>query len=196
MPSPAVTWRFCIDPERRYRVLLVCAHPVQYASPTFRRMAQHPRLDIHVAYCSLQGADPRFDREFGRNVQWDVPLLDGYPWMHVPNPSPWRGSGGFLGLINPGLWKLTSAGRYDAVVLYTGYACASFWITLAAAKLHGIPLLFGTDAHGLAPLDGKRWKAAVKRFVWPRLFRLASVVIVPGDPGVMRRTRPIAKSEI
>lgn len=39
----------------RYRVLLVSSHPVQYAAPVFRQMAQHPRLEILLAYCSLQG---------------------------------------------------------------------------------------------------------------------------------------------
>jgi glycosyltransferase involved in cell wall biosynthesis len=147
-------------------------------------MVQHPRLDIQVAYCSLQGAERGIDPEFGVQVKWDVPLLEGYPWIQIPNKSPWPGLGRFLGLINPGLWKLVSNGGYDAVVVYTGYAYASFWITLAAAKLHRVPMLFGTDAQGLAPLGGEKWKVTVKRFVWPRLFRLAAVVIVPSSRGV------------
>jgi hypothetical protein len=66
-------------PDRRLRVRAIAAHPVQYQVPLFRRMAAH-------------------DPDFGANVKWDVPLLDGYAWTHVPN----RGSGGesFLGLRN------------------------------------------------------------------------------------------------
>ena len=44
----------------------------------FRLMAIHPRLDVHIAYCSMQGAEVGFDRDFGREIKWDVPLLDGY----------------------------------------------------------------------------------------------------------------------
>jgi glycosyltransferase involved in cell wall biosynthesis len=172
----------------RYRVLLISTHPVQYASPLFRRMAQHPQLNIQVAYCSLQGAEAAVDVEFGVEVKWDVPLLEGYPWVHVPNKSPRPGLGRFFGLINPGLWKLVSKGGWDAVVIFTGYACASFWIALVAAKLHRQAILFGADAHELNSRDGKRWKAAVKRFLWPRVFSLATVVIVPssGGAGLMR----------
>jgi hypothetical protein len=65
---------------RRYRVLVLASHVVQYASPLFRLLAKDPRLDVLVAYCSLQGAEPGLDPEFWREVQWDVPLLDGYPW--------------------------------------------------------------------------------------------------------------------
>ncbi|HKV62958.1 MAG TPA: hypothetical protein VJO16_13660 [Candidatus Acidoferrum sp.] len=32
-------------PDRRYRVLAVATHPVQYMTPIFRRMAKHPSLD-------------------------------------------------------------------------------------------------------------------------------------------------------
>src|SRR6266481_6153750 len=76
-------------PDRRYRVLAVATHPVQYMTPIFRRMAEHPLLDFQVAYCSLRGAEAGHDPEFGADIQWDVHLLDGCSWTHVPT----RGSG-------------------------------------------------------------------------------------------------------
>jgi len=166
-------------PERRYRVLLVCSHPVQYASPVFRQMAQHPRLEIQVAYCSLQGVEAGIDPDFGIPVKWDVPLLDGYPWVQVPNRSPWPGLQRFFGLVNPGLWKLVSAGGYDVVVAYTGYAYLSFWIALAAAKIHRVPILFGTDATGLEPRSRSHWKVWAKKRVLPAIFRMATVALAP-----------------
>ena len=77
-------------PDRKLRVLTISSHPIQYGAPLFRLMAKHPKLDFQVAYCSLRGADSAaYDPEFGANVQWDVPLLDGYKWTHIPN----RGDG-------------------------------------------------------------------------------------------------------
>lgn len=167
----------------RYRVLFVASHPVQYQSPIFRQMAQHPRLDVQVAYCSLQGAERALDPGFGIELSWDVPLLEGYSWINVPNKSHRPDLRGFFGLVNPGLWRLISSARYDAVVVFTGYVCVSFWIALLAAKLHRRAVLFGTDAHALAARDGKSWKASLKRLAWPRLFGLADVVIVPSTRG-------------
>jgi glycosyltransferase involved in cell wall biosynthesis len=166
-------------PERRYRVLAVAAHPVQYMAPIFRRMALHPALDLHVAYCSLRGAQAGHDPEFGASIQWDVPLLDGYSWSEVPN----RGSGdaSFFGLRNPGLGKLIRRGNYDAVLCFTGYLNATFWIAYRAAKYSKAAFLFGTDATTLTPRDGRAWKSILKRIVWPRLFRLADQVIVPSS---------------
>jgi len=170
--------------QRRLRVLFVGTHPVQYSAPSFRLYAKDPRLEILVAYCSLQGAERHLDREFGVEVEWDVPMLDGYPWIAVPNRSWSPGLGSFFGLFNPGIWRLIRDGNFDAVVLFTGYAYATFWMAIIAAKLSGVATLFGTDAHGLIPLDGKKWKIAVKKLVWPRLFRLADVVIVPSSASV------------
>jgi glycosyltransferase involved in cell wall biosynthesis len=165
--------------DRRYRVLAIASHAVQYAAPVFRLMAQHAGLDFHVAYCSLRGAEAGHDPEFGRSVKWDLPLLDGYAWTHVPNHG--SGSESFFGLYNPGLWKLIREGRFDAVLCYTGYVRASFWISYFAAKLSRTAFLFGTDSTGLTSRDGRTWKRAFKRLAWPWLFRLADQVIVPSS---------------
>jgi len=166
-------------PERRYRVLAVATHPVQYMAPIFRRMAAHPSLDLQVAYCSLRGAEAGHDPEFGASIQWDVPLLDGYSWCEVPN----RGSGGesFFGLRNPGLWKIIRNGNFDAILCFTGYLNATFWIAYLAARRSRSAFLFGADTTTLTPLDGRMWKRGVKRVVWPFLFGLADQVIVPSS---------------
>jgi glycosyltransferase involved in cell wall biosynthesis len=165
--------------DRRYRVLAVATNPVPYMTPIFRRLAKHPSLDFQVAYCTLRGAEAGHDPEFGANIQWDVPLLDGYDWLHVPNRS--SGAESFFGLFNPGLWKLLRNGNRDAVLCFTGYRHLTFWMALLAAKLSKIALLFGTDAISLAPRDGRNWKTPLKKILWPLLFRLADQVIVPSS---------------
>ncbi len=169
--------------QRPLRVLLIGTHPVQYSSPMFRLYASDPRLEIQVAYCSLQGAEAKFDRDFGVEVKWDVPLLEGYAWVAVPNRSWSPGLGRFFGLFNPRIWSLIRGGNFDAVVFYTGYAYATFWMGIAAAKLSGVPILFGTDATSLQPRDAKRWKLPIKRFLLPKIFRLADIVIIPSEAG-------------
>jgi glycosyltransferase involved in cell wall biosynthesis len=183
--------------HRPVRLLLVASHPVQYSSPIFQLLAKDPRVEINVAYCSLQGAEAHFDPGFGVDVKWDTPLLDGYPWQLIPNRSPIPKQGSFMGLFNPGIWRTISDGKFDAVVLYTGYICATFWIALAAAKWNRISVLFGTDAHDLRPRDGKRWKVRAKRLLWPYLFRFADVVlIVSSGGGALMRSLGIPEDRI
>jgi glycosyltransferase involved in cell wall biosynthesis len=111
----------------------------------------------------------------GAKIQWDVPLLDGYSWSLVPN----HGSGGesFFGLFNPRFWNLIRSGHFDAVLCFTGYRRATFWIALFAAKSSKTAFLFGTDATTLAPRDDHAWTIIFKKIVWP----LADQVIVPSS---------------
>lgn len=174
--------------ENKFRVLLLCSHPTQYGSPMWRRFAKHPNLDVLVAYCGMQGAQRHVDPGFGVEVTWDVPLLDDYSWVQLKNLSPISSGSGFFSLINPGIWNLIRTGHFDAIAIFTGYMCATFWIALAAAKLSGISVMYGTDATTLFPIDGRTWKLPVKKWLWPRLFRMADVVIAPssGTAALMR----------
>ncbi|HEX9224154.1 MAG TPA: glycosyltransferase family 4 protein [Candidatus Acidoferrales bacterium] len=166
---------------RRYRVLILGSHPVQYAAQFLHQLAQHPLVDLQVAYCSLFGAQGGLDPEFGIEVQWDVPLLEGYPWVQIPNRSLRPGLGRFWGLFNPGLWKLIREEHFDAIVCHVGYVFSSFWIAVAAAKSSGTPFLFGTDATTMRPRLAARWKTWVKPRVWRRVFGLADQLLAPSS---------------
>jgi glycosyltransferase involved in cell wall biosynthesis len=166
-------------PKARFRVLAVGTHPVQYQVPIFRRMATREDLDLQVAYCTLRGAEAAHDPEFGATFKWDIPLLDGYSWVHVPNGG--SATENFFGLSNWGLWNVIRKGRFDAVLCYVSYTRATFWISYFASKVSSTAFLFGTDTVTLSPLDGKMWKRHVKRLAWPLLFRLADQVIVPSS---------------
>ncbi|HKI11457.1 MAG TPA: glycosyltransferase family 4 protein [Candidatus Acidoferrum sp.] len=148
-------------------------------APMLRRMAQHPQLELDVAYCSLRGAQPTHDPEFNTTVQWDIPLFEGYQWQEIAN----RGSraDSFFGLYNPGLWKLIRNGKFDAVLCYLSYRCASFWISYSASKLSRSAFLFGCDQNSLEPRDGRAWKRPFKKLGWPLLYSLADQVVVSSN---------------
>jgi glycosyltransferase involved in cell wall biosynthesis len=167
----------------KYRVLIVYTHPIQYAVPLVRRLADHPELDVLVAYCSLQGTENSIDSEMGVPVSWDIPLLEGYRWVHVPNRSPRPGVGFLFGLINPGLWTLIGRGKFDVVITFMGYFHFSFWILALATKWNRTPLILGTDATTLVSKVGSRWKSWVKPMVVPRLFGISNVVMVGAEAG-------------
>lgn len=67
-----------IPPSRRYRLGYLVSHPVQYQAPLLRLLAQRPEIDLKVYFLSNMSTGKHFDRQFGRDIEWDVPLLDGY----------------------------------------------------------------------------------------------------------------------
>ncbi len=131
----------------------------------------------------MQGATPAIDPEFGVEVTWDTPVLEGYPWVHLPNRSPAAKLGRFFGLINPGVWNLVRKGRFDAVIL-PGYFYSTAWIALAAAKWTGTPVFFLTDSHGLRSWRAQTtWKIRFKKRLVTRIFSLADAIMVSSSGG-------------
>jgi glycosyltransferase involved in cell wall biosynthesis len=174
----------CSPPETRLRLLVVGSHVVQYSSPIFQRLARDPRLEIMVAYCSMQGAQAGVDPGFGVELSWDTPLLEGYPWVRVPNRALRPGIGRFFGLFNPGLWMLLRGGKFDAVYI-SGYFYASAWIAILAAKWYGVPILFTTDGHDLRTWATRsRWKQRFKKSLVRRIFALGEIVLA-GSSGTV-----------
>lgn len=168
----------------RKRLLIVASHVVQYSSPVFRKLAQDPRIDLMVSYCSMQGAESGLDPEFGVKISWDMPLLEGYAWTSVRNHSMRPRLGHFFGLFNPGLWKLIRNGHFDAV-LVSGYYYASAWISIAAAKWYGIPLLFITDSHSLQSWAAQsKWKLRIKKVLVRKIFSLGEALLALSSGGV------------
>jgi glycosyltransferase involved in cell wall biosynthesis len=168
----------------RKRLLIVASHVVQYSSPVFRELAQDPRIDLMVSYCSMQGAESGLDPGFGVKVSWDMPLLEGYPWTSVRNHAMRPRLGHFFGLFNPGLWKLIRDGHFDAV-LVSGYFYASAWISIAAAKWYGIPLLFITDSHSLHSWAAQsKWKLRIKKILVRKILSLGKVLLALSSGGV------------
>jgi glycosyltransferase involved in cell wall biosynthesis len=183
--------------ESRYRVLFVGTHPVQYGETPLRALTKNSKLKVVTAYCSLQGAEAAVDPEFGVEVQWDIPMLAGYSWVRVPNRSPWPGLGRFFGLVNPGLWNVIRRGYFDVVVFVTGYLYASFWIAFAAAKSKGVPVIFSIDAHDTASRDGKKWKSQIKKWGWPRFFKLMDGIITVSSGGIqLMRTMGVPSEKV
>lgn len=167
--------------NRRYRLLAVASHPVPYAQPVCQLLAQHPKLDVLIAYCT---ASVGWDPQFQVNVKWDIPLMGGCPSVTLPNSSLRPGLNRFFGLINFGLWRLVRDGRYDAVVVL-GYSYLSFWIAYLAAKSANVPVVLMSDVSQMRNFKGGWWW---KRWLKPPVVRLiykhfADVVAVTSTAG-------------
>lgn len=159
------------------RILLVSSQPIQ-SSNGLKLLAQDPRVEILVAYCSLP--DPKFwqgNEAINKRV-FDTQVLDGYPWVYVTNYSPAPSLNNAFGLINFGLMKLVP--QFDCCIVY-GHAYVSFWMAIFVAKLFGKPLLLSSDATYLeSPSGSPEWKIKLKQTILPLLYKyIADGVLVP-----------------
>lgn len=159
------------DPTtKRYRVACLVTHPIQYQAPLLRLINVDPDIHLKAFFASDFSARTFVDPEFGRAIEWDVPLLDGYESEVLPVLPGTRYPGDtYFDAWRPfsvGLGKRLRAGRFNALWIH-GYArLPHLWAMLAANDAE-VPVLLRDETSGLGrPAAGM--KAAAKR----ALFRL------------------------
>lgn len=149
------------------RIAVVNSHPVQYSAPLYAYLNRDPGLDITALYCtdySLRGA---VDPGFGREVQWDVELLQGYRAVFLGERARSRSITGFWSLVVPELWAEIRSGRYDAVWLH-GYGYAAYVLAFLAAKSKGLAVYLRSETH--MGLGRPRWKRRLRDALLSRAY--------------------------
>jgi len=118
-------------------IIVLHSHPIQYFVPLYQRMAKEPDLEVTVLFCTDDGAARYFDKGFGTEVKWDLPLLDDYRYLTLKSslakPSL---EAGFWGLLN---WSvvtyLWNAPR--SLVVVHGWSRATDLLAIVSARLFG-----------------------------------------------------------
>ncbi len=97
------------------KIAIVTSHPIQYYAPLFRLLAK--KVELKVFYTWGKEALVKFDPGFGKKVEWDIPLLDGYDYQYLENVSKVPGSHHFKGIINPSITTEISDYNPDAIMV-------------------------------------------------------------------------------
>lgn len=100
------------------KLAIIITHPIQYYAPLFKLLTERDILQIKVFYTWEQSEKMIFDKKFGREIKWDIPLLDGYKYTFVKNISKNPNSGSFRGVINPTLNKEIEDWGADAILVF------------------------------------------------------------------------------
>jgi glycosyltransferase involved in cell wall biosynthesis len=137
------------------KLAVVSTHPIQYNAPWFKLLTETKRVQFCVFYTwgqSVQGA--KYDPDFGRNIEWDIPLLDGYEYRFLKNVAKDPGTHHFRGIINPDLISAIEAWKPDAVMVF-GWNFHSHLACLRHFK-NKLPVLFRGDSTLIDEVPGIR----------------------------------------
>lgn len=138
------------------KLAIICTHPIQYYAPVFALLHQRQQIAIKVFYTGGEQATGKFDTGFGRAINWDIPLLEGYPYEWAINTSTQPGSHHFNGIINPDLISQITRWQPDTVLIY-GWAYHSHLKAMRYFK-NRIPVYFRGDSTLLDDAGGlKSW---------------------------------------
>lgn len=113
------------------RLAWLSTHPIQYQAPLLRAIASAPGIDLTALFFSDFSVRSYFDREMGREVEWDVPLLDGYRHEFLPRAGVWP--------LFSWLARWLTPEHFDAVLVqgwnHHGYPLAAWLARRAGLKV-------------------------------------------------------------
>jgi len=136
----------CLIKEPKKRLAIITTHPIQYNAPIFKLLEFRNIITLKVFY--TWGKDvlkEKFDPGFNRDIEWDIPLLEGYEFEFVENISVKKGSHHYNGINNPNLIRQIQNYSPSAILIY-GWAFKSHLNSIRYFH-NRIPVLFRGDSH-------------------------------------------------
>lgn len=149
----------------RYKLAILASHPIQYQAPLFEKLAEHPKIDLMVYFCTDRGVKEKKDPDFGVSFKWDISLLDGYKYKFLKNYSlkPYPS---FSGQINPGIIFELRENRYDAIIV-DGWIGITNWFVF----LNRTPIFLRSENPLSLELLKPFWKIKIKKKILGKLFK-------------------------
>ncbi|MGJ8592097.1 MAG: glycosyltransferase family 4 protein [Aquaticitalea sp.] len=126
------------------KLAIITTHPIQYNAPWFRLLAERGNCEVKVFYTWSQSKESVTDRTFGKEIKWDLPLLEGYQFEFVENVSKNPGSHHFFGIDCPSLISDITNYQPDAI-LFFGWKFKSHFKAMRHFK-GKIPVWFRGDS--------------------------------------------------
>ena len=161
------------------RLAYLVTHPIQYQAPLLKRIAAEPGIELTVFFRSDWSVAGFEDPGFGRRIEWDVPLLDGYAHQFLPAWGDARRITPFWRPFSRGLARRLRAARAEVLWVH-GYARFFHWVALAEARALGLKLLLRDEA---TPISAPRSpaKLAAKRAFFLGLRQLVDGYLAIGS---------------
>ena len=169
--------------KKSVKLAIVSTHPIQYYSPWFRHLAeqgeslseglclskgQSSSFSFEVFYAHKQTAKGQAGAGFGVEFEWDVPLLEEYPYRFLKNVSRRPSTDTFEGCDCPEIGAILKKEGFTHL-LCIGWYTKVFWQAIWAAKKAGIRTLSRGDSQlGMQSSLVKRW---IKEIVYRPMLR-------------------------
>jgi glycosyltransferase involved in cell wall biosynthesis len=100
------------------RLAIISSHPIQYNAPLFKRLASQAGLVVKVFYTLGGDFSELKDKGFGKAINWDIPILEGYEYQFLKNSSKKPGTSVSDGIINPFIINDIKSFKPTAILVY------------------------------------------------------------------------------
>jgi glycosyltransferase involved in cell wall biosynthesis len=100
------------------KIAIVSTHPIQYNAPWFKLLNQRENVVVKVFFTWSQSQESVSDHKFGKEIKWDIPLLEGYSYEFVENKAKDPGSHHFMGIKCPRLIDSIKTFSPDVILVF------------------------------------------------------------------------------
>jgi len=159
------------------RIAYFLTHPIQYQSPLIRHL-RVGGVDVHVIYGNDATARAYFDKGFGQQLAWDVPLLDGYPSTVLNAEDPKGSPKEQLVHFERQISALLNQEHFDAVWVH-GWAHPFTQAAWRQARSRKIPLMLRGETF-LGCVRGGKLRRLAHKLIFSRKFREVSAFLAVG----------------
>lgn len=133
-------------PNKIYSLAYFVSHPIQYQAPLLKLLSQEPDIDLHVYFLTDITKQSFQDPGFGKTINWDTPLLEGYKYTFIESTL----SNDDFSLLNPKVSLLDinralKSKKWDAVWIHGYNNFALLYIIWQTNNRH-IPLFYRSDS--------------------------------------------------
>ncbi|MFN7818340.1 MAG: glycosyltransferase [Cyanobacteriota bacterium] len=160
----------------KINLLVVASHPIQYTTPIYKQLFKSPDYNVKVLYLTIPNKRSQ-SLGFGKEFEWDIPLLEGYEHTCAVSECGKGLAFGFFGvrLKRPfsDLRRVTKTFKPD-VVLYTGwhfFGMVQLFFRLVASN---IPIILRMDSNGM------KHRSSFNRWIYRKLLSFIKIGLVVG----------------
>ncbi|MBM4284585.1 MAG: glycosyltransferase family 4 protein [Deltaproteobacteria bacterium] len=167
-------------PHNKIRIAVIDSHPIQYRAPLWRMLAAHPDIDLKCLFYFAGGSsEPHHDEDFGQQIKWDIPLLEGYPYEIMLKKSDFHLTPKQEIALARAISKQIRNFIPDAVLMVGIKPFLLYTSILALLRVRGTPLFFLGESNQESRGNGAR--TPLNRMAWMVLLRQYSAVFCIGQ---------------
>ncbi|CAM3822537.1 glycosyltransferase family 4 protein [Mucilaginibacter galii] len=155
------------------QLIFINSHPIQYFAPMYKYL-NNEGIKVQAWYCTDSSIKGGYDKEFGTEVKWDIPLLQGYEHHFFKNYGSYeKGKRGFFSLMNFGLIKNLFKTQKSVIVVH-GWHYLTHFLVIMLGKMAGHTICLRNDVPQSHEALKVGWKQKVKKlglklFLFPRV---------------------------
>lgn len=162
------------------KLAIFLSHPIQYFSPLFKYINENSNdIDLTIYYFSDISLKQYSDKDFKKDIKWDIDLLDGYKYKILKNIHNEKTPNNFFSLINFGIFSEIKNNNYDLVITF-GWSTMSNLFVLFSSIVFNVPFAVRGESPYMYEQNKKGVKQKIRQKLLSFIFQKASAFFYIG----------------